>query len=113
LPEHRLRRRADFLLCYDHGCRHYTKQFVVFMRNREDGDVWCLGLAVTKKTGCAVVRNRVKRVVREFFRRNQAFIRSGFDLVIVPKRTLQPKELTYAVAEQELTPLFTALKSDK
>lgn len=83
------------------------------MRNREDGGVWRLGLAVTKKTGCAVIRNRVKRVVREFFRRNQAFIRDGFDLVIVPKRTLQPKDLTYAVAEQELTPLFTSLDEGK
>lgn len=83
------------------------------MRNREDGGVWRLGLAVTKKTGCAVIRNRVKRVVREFFRRNQTIIRDGFDMVIVPKRTLQPKDLTYAVAEQELTPLFVVFDNGK
>ncbi|CAK7071341.1 MAG: Ribonuclease P protein component [Desulfovibrio sp.] len=99
------------MLCYDNGRRHYSRQFVVFARNREDGGVWRFGLAVTKKTGCAVIRNRVKRVVREFFRCNQSLLCDGFDLVIVPKRTLQPRELTYAIAERELLPLLDAITS--
>jgi ribonuclease P protein component len=108
-PEHRLRRRADFLLCYDTGRRHYTKQFVVFLRKREDTGAWRLGLAVTRKTGCAVVRNRIKRVLREIFRLRQAALVPGYDLVVTPKRTLQPKLMTLAVAEQEFGPLFTSL----
>ena len=97
------------MLCYDAGRRHYTKQFVVFVRNRDDGGVWRLGLAVTRKTGCAVVRNRVKRVVREFFRQNQAYLPSGCDIVVVPKRTLKPHALSFTIAEQEFLPLLTAL----
>lgn len=100
-------------MCYDHGRRHYTRQFVVFARNREDEDAWRLGLAVTKKTGCAVIRNRVKRVVREFFRCNRNYIGNGFDLVVVPKRTLEPRALTYAVAEQELKPLLASFCGGK
>lgn len=95
--------------CYDCGRRHYTRQFVVFVRNREDGGEWRLGFAVTRKTGCAVVRNRVKRVLREFFRRNQALLASGRDMVVVPKRTLNARELTLAVAEREFMPLLAAL----
>lgn len=102
-------RRADFLLCYDAGRRHYTKQFVVFVRNREDDGVWRLGLAVTRKTGGAVVRNRVKRVIREFFRQNQADLPSGRDIVVVPKRTLDPRMLSLSVAEREFLPLLAAL----
>lgn len=107
-PEHRLRRRADFLLCYEHGRRQYTRQFVVFTREREDGGAWRLGLAVTKKTGRAVIRNRVKRIVREVFRCNQLFVRDGVDYVVVPKRTLKAGELTYSIAARELTPLLPA-----
>lgn len=97
------------MLCYDSGRRHYTKQFVVFVRNREDGGAWRLGLAVTRKTGCAVVRNRVKRVVRDFFRLNQARLPQGHDIVVVPKRTLHPLALSLAVAGQEFLPLLCVL----
>ncbi|MDL2210779.1 ribonuclease P protein component [Desulfovibrio sp. OttesenSCG-928-O18] len=107
-----MRRRADFLLCYDTGRRHYTKQFVVFLRNREDGEAWRLGLAVTRKTGNAVVRNRVKRVVREFFRLNQNRFTPGYDLVVVPKRTLQPRALTLSVAEREFQPLLAVFSGN-
>jgi ribonuclease P protein component len=41
-----------------------------------------LGLAISKKVGNAVVRNRVKRVVREAFRlRKEAF--AGYELVVI------------------------------
>lgn len=44
-----------------------------------------LGITVTRKVGNAVRRNRIKRVVREVFRRNrQAF--PAADLVFVAKR---------------------------
>ena len=78
------------------------------MRNRTDDGAWRLGLAVTRKTGCAVVRNRVKRVVREFFRIHQTHLPQGYDIVIVPKRTLCTAELSLAVATRELLPLFPA-----
>jgi ribonuclease P protein component len=106
---HRLRRRADFLLCYNAGRRHYAKQFVLFARNRKDGGLWRLGLAVTRKTGGAVVRNRVKRVVREFFRLNQKRLPQGYDIVVVPMRTLNPSDLSLAVAGREFLPLLAAL----
>lgn len=111
MSENRLRRRADFLLCYDTGRRHYTKQFVVFVRDRKDDDAWRLGLAVTRKTGCAVVRNRVKRVVREFFRLHREALAPGRDMVVVPKRVLRPEELTLAVVEREFAPLLTAFSA--
>ena len=79
------------------------------MRTREDAEGWRLGLAVTRKTGCAVVRNRVKRVVREFFRLHHIQLPHSMDVVVVPKRTLKPKLLSLAVVEQEFTPLFATV----
>jgi len=89
------------------GRRYYTKQFVLFVRDRADGDVWRLGFAVTRKTGCAVIRNRVKRVLREFFRVNQACLPQGYDIVVVPKRTLHPEKLSLTVIGQEFLPLLS------
>lgn len=44
-----------------------------------------LGLAAGRRLGGAVVRNRVKRLLRESFRRNKRQGAKGLDLVLVPK----------------------------
>ena len=67
---------------------------------------WRLGLAVTRKCGNAVWRNRIKRVVREFFRLRQRCIPQGLDIVVAPKRNLDPRTLTLAGLTREFLPLM-------
>ena len=84
---------------------------MVFVRFRAEAQQdWRLGMAVTRKTGPAVQRNRIKRVLREFFRLHQAQLPSGVDLVVVPRRSLQPARLCFASAETELLPLLGELR---
>lgn len=66
---------------------------------------WRVGFAVTKKTGKAVIRNRVKRVLREFFRLNQALMPEAVDVVVTPKRVLCPDALGLGIACEELLPV--------
>jgi ribonuclease P protein component len=99
--------RKDFLRCYSSGKRLFSPSFVVFMLRRENTDaLWRLGMAVTKKTGSAVWRNRVRRLIREFFRLAQFQIPSGRDYVVVPKRVLDPRSLGFGVVCAELVPLL-------
>lgn len=65
---HRLRRRADFLRCYRRGGkRHGSLATLHFHPNRQHEAR--LGITASRKVGKAVFRHRVKRRVREIFRR--------------------------------------------
>ncbi len=64
-----------------------------------------LGITVTKKTGNAVFRNRMKRLIREFFRRNKDLFPAGHDTIVLAKKNIPP--LTYSETRRELTELTT------
>ncbi|MCA9705606.1 MAG: ribonuclease P protein component [Myxococcales bacterium] len=95
----RLRRRREFLRVQRGGHKHHTRFFLVFVAPqpaspREQGEAsdgpWLpgtrLGVTVTRKVGKAVTRNRIKRLVREAFRRERRALPGGLDMVWVAKR---------------------------
>ena len=59
-----------------------------------------------------MVRNRVKRVLREFFRLRRQAIPGGIDIVAVPKRNLNAAALTLVFASAELDPLLERIRED-
>jgi len=63
-----------------------------------------LGLTVGKNRGGAVQRNRVKRLVREFFRRSKDRFPPSRDIIIIALKGSDP--LTYHQVFKELTPLL-------
>ncbi len=70
LPAERLRRRADYLRCYRTGRRrHGTLATLHFVPNQVGNPR--IGLTASRKVGSAVVRQRLKRRIREIYRRWQ------------------------------------------
>lgn len=67
------------------GKRHHTRHFVVIIKQNGLG-ITRLGVTVSKKAGNAVKRNRVKRLIREFFRLNYSKIPHGYDIVVTAKK---------------------------
>ena len=80
---------------------------MLFVLERSDKtQPWRLGTAVTRKTGSAVWRNRLRRLIRECLRLSQHAVRPGFDFVLVPKRGLNPRTLSQADVTAEVLPLL-------
>ena len=76
----RILRRADYLDTYSSGRRLVGRWLVLFVRPAP-GPCSRLGVTITKKTGGAVVRNRLRRKLRELFRRGTG-IRTAVDVVV-------------------------------
>lgn len=80
----RLRRRRQYLAVQRSAHRVVTTHFVVYARPNGDRATR-IGITVSRKVGKAVVRNRVKRLVREAFRRHREALPTGLDLVLVAR----------------------------
>jgi ribonuclease P protein component len=82
---HRLSRSRDFDAVYRHGRSVSTRFLVLYWFAREDGAdaVARLGLAVPKAVGTAVVRNKMKRRLREALRTRLPELPQDQDYVLV------------------------------
>ena len=92
---HRLSRSRDFDTVYRHGTSVSTRYLTLhwFPREDDDGGEPRLGLAVPRAVGSAVARNRVKRVLREAWKRLLPDVPRGRDYVLVARPGLaEPAE---------------------
>lgn len=82
--EERIRRRADFLRISKEGVHYNSPHFRIWICPNQLPQRR-LGIIVGKKVGSAVKRNRVKRLIREFFRQHKEELLKSSDFIIQAK----------------------------
>ena len=80
----RLTRKRDFKTVFEQGRKRVGRSFICYVVRRE-GQGRKLGLAVSRKVGSSVVRNRVKRYMREVYRTHRAQLPEDLYVVIVAR----------------------------
>lgn len=93
----RVRESRDYLRSRAEGKRASSSAFAIEM-TRTAGNLR-LGLVVSRRVGGAVVRNRVKRLVREWFRRSRPQLPENVDLVVIARATAAKLEAPEVWAE--------------
>jgi ribonuclease P protein component len=107
----RLLRHADFERVYKQGRRHFSASITVFYLERRDVEAETkssqppgtsgirVGFTVGRTLGGAVVRNRMKRRLREIVRLTRPSSGRNVDVVINPKKSLMAADFSVVVNE--------------
>lgn len=91
----RIRRRSSFAETYAAG--HFAADRLLVVYVLGNNLPWSrLGLSVGRRIGGAVKRNRIRRRIREAFRKNKCLLLVGLDIVCVVKPGPEPTEAALA-----------------
>jgi len=81
----RLRKRTDFIHVSQHGNKVQNRHFLAYYCPSQE-KTSRLGITVTKRVGNAVMRNRIKRIVREHFRLSRNEAQPHLDINVIVKK---------------------------
>ena len=98
-----LNRNCDFRRLYYRG-RSYTNPALVVYFKKSGAGICRIGITVSKKIGCAVERNRCKRIIRAAWRSVEPKIKGSYDIVFVA-RTITP-EAGFFEVKKDMERLF-------
>ena len=79
-----VKQNGDFRRIYRRGRSAVAGGVVVYCLKNRQG-MSRLGVTVSTKLGHAVVRNRVRRRIREIFRLSQGKMKQGYDIIVVAR----------------------------
>lgn len=82
----RLRNRSDFLRVQERGAKLSAGPLLLLSLPNSTSSTR-VGLTVSGRVGNAVVRNRIRRHLREWYRKHRALLPKGLDLVVIARNS--------------------------
>ena len=87
----RIRKNREFERVFKEGKKIWVDKLVLIIYAPNDLGFRRLGIVVSKKVGKATKRNKLKRWIREVFRRNKDWFPESSDIIIIPHPSLLEK----------------------
>lgn len=83
----RLKKSGEFKRVYHFGKSAANRELVLYVMDRPQTEVFRIGISVSKKIGNAVVRNRIRRLIKEAVRfiQTKQEIKKHKDMVIIAR----------------------------
>lgn len=90
-----LKKNIEFKKVYSQGKNYWNRNLILYVK-KNNYNYNRVGFTITKKIGNSVVRNKIRRRLKEVYRLNMQNMNLGYDLIFIPKKN------TVDISYQEL-----------
>lgn len=104
MKKYKLRKNNEFRTVYRRGKSISNELLVLYLYRNGKNNFNRFGVSVSKKVGKSVIRNRVRRLIKESYRLNSQGLKQGYDLVVIARTNSKGKN--YKQIESSLMNLF-------
>jgi len=93
----------EFKKVYSGGKNYWNKYLIIYVR-KNNLNYTRIGYSISKKVGNSVVRNKIRRRMKEIYRLKLNNIKEGYDIIIIPKRNAV--NISYLELESAMLHIF-------
>ena len=104
-----IKKNYEFKTLFSKG-KFYYGDFIHMYIKKGNSSINKFGIAISKKQGKAVKRNRIKRLIRENYKNFESHIKKGTQILIIINKEKNIEEITFKDIENYF--LRTLKKSD-
>ena len=85
----RIKKNIEFQEVFKKGASFANRQLVIYYLHKEQQEHYRIGLSVSKKIGNAVVRNQIKRYIRQAFAELDIRVKNEYDIIIIARQPVK------------------------
>lgn len=95
-----LKKNYEFKNVLKKGKCYKGKCINIFIQ-KNNKNINMLGIAVSKKAGNSVIRNRIKRLIRENYRQKETILKSGYNLIFLWNNKVKLEDKSFYFIKQD------------
>lgn len=101
-----LKKNYEFKKVLSKGKYFSGKNIEVFIEKNKESDKNYIGLAISTKIGKAVVRNNIKRLIKENYKNIEDSIEHGYNIVFLWKKNITTENANYKNIQKDIINIF-------
>ena len=105
-----LRKNREFKEIYKTGKNYWNRNLILYVKENDLKENR-VGYSITKKVGNSVVRNKIRRRMKEIYRLNLVDIKEGYDFIFIPKKNVT--DISYKELESAMIHIMKLTKIKK